>query len=310
MFWLNGHVSPEGRLLGVAVKNGEEAFHEELHLILRPHDPVGMEGRVGCLSAWDGVPRANSAPSRLRRVDCGVVPRGTCSVVYLFRPVLHDVGFAAGGPSRARDVAAQGPERRPQALVCRIGELDAGFKNAVLEVLFAFGIHAPGYPGSVDVSGLDHQVPAPIDAHRGGRGTERRRALRRVVRITGRSAVHFDFSVAPPVIVPQVEVPHRRVRRTGAAVEFLTPLRRVSGSIADPAAAAGCECHVVDIPAATILVQRQHLLACRQRHCACHVDLPSPCRRYGPLRFVPDEFGFQTDQRSGPGFLGWAKLAL
>jgi len=99
MFWLNGHVSPEGRLLGVAVKNGEEAFHEELHLILRPHDPVGMEGRVGCLSAWEGVPRANSAPSRLRRVDCGVVPRGTCSVVYLWRPVLHDVGFAAGGPS-------------------------------------------------------------------------------------------------------------------------------------------------------------------------------------------------------------------
>src|SRR4029077_690483 len=98
-----------------------------------------MEGSVGCLSARESVTRSNSAPSSLSRVDRGVVARGPCSVVYLWRPVLHDVGFAAGGPSRGRDVAAQAPERRPQALVCRVGELDAGFENPVLEVLFAPG---------------------------------------------------------------------------------------------------------------------------------------------------------------------------
>src|SRR5579884_411969 len=120
---------------------------------------------------------------------CGIVPAGTGTVIHLRRPIFHDVGFATGGPSDSADIAAQSPERRPQALVRGIGKLNAGFENAVLEVLFVLRIHAPRDPCAIHVSWLDYQVAAAVYVNRRGRCAEGCGALRRIVRVSRRSAV-------------------------------------------------------------------------------------------------------------------------
>jgi len=97
MGWLNGQVSPEGRLLGVTVKNGEQESSTKNCISFGVQmTSVGTEGRVSRLSTGEDETCSNSAPSSQRCMDRGVAPRRAGSVKYLWRPVLHDIGLTAG----------------------------------------------------------------------------------------------------------------------------------------------------------------------------------------------------------------------
>ena len=116
-----------------AGRDGEErrrcVVHEELHLVLRPHDPVGVKCGVVGLAAGEGEARPDARAARLRGVrwsSCCLRPR---TVIHLRRPEFHDVGFATRGPAGGPDVAAQRPERGPQSLVGGIGRLNAGLES-------------------------------------------------------------------------------------------------------------------------------------------------------------------------------------
>src|ERR1700722_10172136 len=152
-------------------------IHVELHLVLRPNYPVGMERSVRCFSAGEGVAASDSIPSSLRSMNRGIVPGRACSTIHLRRPVLHDVRFSASWPGNRGDIAAQGPEGGPEALVCGVGELDTGHEDALSEVLFPFRLHAARDPRSTHVSRLDHEVTAAIDIDGSGGSAERCRAL-------------------------------------------------------------------------------------------------------------------------------------
>jgi len=67
----------------------------------------------------------------------GPAPFSTCGDQFSM-----NVGFAARGPRHRSDVAAQASRMQATSLVGRIGQLNTGFENTVLKVVFARGIQA------------------------------------------------------------------------------------------------------------------------------------------------------------------------
>src|ERR1700754_534115 len=117
---------------------------------------------------------------------------------------LHNVHLAAGGPSDAADVGAEGPERRPYPLPLR--RFDSGFDPGVdAERLVSAGIHTGrrvGTPAEVLAARFDDQHSV-YDA--------------RVLRAVG---VVFQL-VVTKAAVAEIKVPVRGVDRR--PVEFIGP---------------------------------------------------------------------------------------
>src|SRR5947209_18309285 len=102
-----------------------------------------MEGRIIGLAARKGEASIglNARTSTQSRVDGGPVTERARPAKYGRGPNLHDVRFAAHWPGNRGDVAAEGPEGRPNALVCGIGQFDTRLHAAGPDVKQPRSLH-------------------------------------------------------------------------------------------------------------------------------------------------------------------------
>ena len=122
MSWLNGQVSPDGRLLGVTVKNGVDALSTKNCISFCVQTiPYAWNAVSFASPPRESVPRPDARAASLCRVDRGVVASGARA---RYPPAATRVSMMSAspqsGPFGGSDVASQRPERRPQALVCGI----------------------------------------------------------------------------------------------------------------------------------------------------------------------------------------------
>src|ERR1035441_418459 len=139
-----------------------------------------------------------------------IIHRG---IVFGSPEILHDVDFAAGGPTDRPDVLAEHPERRPDALTK--WNLDAGDDHPVLPIA---------------VGGMRRGSRTSALQTRGGvvAGTVANRANDQIAvaileGILRRIGIGFGLAVSPSAAA-QIVIPLGGIGRTsGRSVEFVAP---------------------------------------------------------------------------------------